>query len=319
MNEKKDCKIIQDLLPNYIENLTTKETNQFIETHLETCKNCKKMAENMQKKLTIDVPKMDKTEVKYIKKFTHRLRIFQVILFLIVLIFVGNMGRKLFIMTNLNNLANNYVNSSNYYIKQMNYIPGQFASVNVSQIYKKNDQYKLIYGNDNIHSQVEYYKNGVLNLYHNGDYPTVELNSSREFYPFEPQNWFDGMNLLDFLKAATFSSVNTEICNGKECFRVAFHNCSRTVEGYDDIPTYEQYYEGYIVYFEKSTGLPIRSISGFTSQNTFDPTKEYGYDQVIDYKYSFNTVTDKPFEEPDISGYTPYEDFVEEISGTDES
>ena len=36
----KDCKIVQDLLPNYVENLTTKETNQFIENHLENCKDC---------------------------------------------------------------------------------------------------------------------------------------------------------------------------------------------------------------------------------------------------------------------------------------
>ena len=31
MKEKKDCKIVQDLLPNYIEKLTNEETNNFIE------------------------------------------------------------------------------------------------------------------------------------------------------------------------------------------------------------------------------------------------------------------------------------------------
>lgn len=31
MKEKKDCKIVQDLLPNYIENLTNEETNKFID------------------------------------------------------------------------------------------------------------------------------------------------------------------------------------------------------------------------------------------------------------------------------------------------
>ncbi len=30
MGEKKDCKIVQDLLPNYIENLTCDETNEYI-------------------------------------------------------------------------------------------------------------------------------------------------------------------------------------------------------------------------------------------------------------------------------------------------
>ena len=28
MKEKRDCKIVQDLLPNYIENLTNEETNR---------------------------------------------------------------------------------------------------------------------------------------------------------------------------------------------------------------------------------------------------------------------------------------------------
>ena len=34
MKEKRNCKIVQDLLPNYIENLTNQETNSFIEEHL---------------------------------------------------------------------------------------------------------------------------------------------------------------------------------------------------------------------------------------------------------------------------------------------
>ena len=37
MKEKRDCKIIQDLLPNYIEKLTNEETNNFIEEHLKEC------------------------------------------------------------------------------------------------------------------------------------------------------------------------------------------------------------------------------------------------------------------------------------------
>ncbi len=53
MNEKKDCNIIQDLLPNYIEGLTNEETNKFIEEHLKGCRECKEMLENMQTDLEI--------------------------------------------------------------------------------------------------------------------------------------------------------------------------------------------------------------------------------------------------------------------------
>ena len=48
MKNERDCKIIQDLLPNYIENLTNEETNIFIEEHLNTCSNCKIIFENMK-------------------------------------------------------------------------------------------------------------------------------------------------------------------------------------------------------------------------------------------------------------------------------
>ena len=51
MKEKTNCKIVQDLLPNYIENLTNEETNRFIEEHLKECPECQKVLENMQKEI----------------------------------------------------------------------------------------------------------------------------------------------------------------------------------------------------------------------------------------------------------------------------
>ena len=40
MKKKRECKIIQDLLPNYVENLTNEETNKFIDEHLTDCEDC---------------------------------------------------------------------------------------------------------------------------------------------------------------------------------------------------------------------------------------------------------------------------------------
>ena len=34
---KKDCKIIQDLLPSYSDGITSQETNNYIEDHLKNC------------------------------------------------------------------------------------------------------------------------------------------------------------------------------------------------------------------------------------------------------------------------------------------
>ena len=49
MENKEKCKIVQDLLPNYIDKLTSEETNSFVEKHLEECNECHEIIENMKK------------------------------------------------------------------------------------------------------------------------------------------------------------------------------------------------------------------------------------------------------------------------------
>lgn len=90
MNNK-DCKIVRDLLPNYIEQLTSEETNNFIENHLAECKECKETMENMKEELKINATKIDKKEVKYIKKYNIRLRILTVFIIAILLVALGFM------------------------------------------------------------------------------------------------------------------------------------------------------------------------------------------------------------------------------------
>ena len=72
MKEKKDCKIVQDLLPNYIENLTNEETNKFIDEHLKECNECQKIFENMKKDFKVNTTKRDEREVKYIKNIVRK-------------------------------------------------------------------------------------------------------------------------------------------------------------------------------------------------------------------------------------------------------
>ena len=38
MKKNEKCKVVQDLLPRYAENLTNSETNKYIEEHLVKCK-----------------------------------------------------------------------------------------------------------------------------------------------------------------------------------------------------------------------------------------------------------------------------------------
>ncbi|MFR5683809.1 MAG: hypothetical protein ACLUD1_07125 [Clostridia bacterium] len=47
------CIIIQDLLPNYIEKLTSDETKQYSKEHLKRCQKCQKILKNMKEKIEL--------------------------------------------------------------------------------------------------------------------------------------------------------------------------------------------------------------------------------------------------------------------------
>ena len=63
------CVMIQDLLPLYYENLTSQESNQEIETHLNTCKICAEFYETIKSNPTTqEIPNHDIQPLKKIKK-----------------------------------------------------------------------------------------------------------------------------------------------------------------------------------------------------------------------------------------------------------
>ena len=43
--KKTECALVQDLIPNYLEQLTSEETNVFIKEHVTHCRECKKILE----------------------------------------------------------------------------------------------------------------------------------------------------------------------------------------------------------------------------------------------------------------------------------
>lgn len=51
MEDNKECSLIKDLFPIYIDNLTTKETNEFINNHFSKCNKCLNEYNSVLKKL----------------------------------------------------------------------------------------------------------------------------------------------------------------------------------------------------------------------------------------------------------------------------
>lgn len=115
--EKNNCNVIKDLLPNYIDSLTSDDTNMLIENHLKECKDCKKYFDEMNSEIEKEKLKDEKI-VKEIKKYKRKigiLKIFISLIFIIILVSVlGNIGFKYYIVKNMldanidNNIYSNF-------------------------------------------------------------------------------------------------------------------------------------------------------------------------------------------------------------------
>lgn len=76
---KKDCKIIQDLLPSYSDGITSQETNNYIEGHLKNCVECRDTLKNMNKEIELNENIEQTKELKYLRGFKNRRNIIVVL------------------------------------------------------------------------------------------------------------------------------------------------------------------------------------------------------------------------------------------------
>ena len=78
MSRDISCSIVKDLLPNYIDQLTSEDTNCIIENHLLTCSNCSKERDEMMERIEMKtIPEnqnmrnyLNKTKMMYLLKGT---------------------------------------------------------------------------------------------------------------------------------------------------------------------------------------------------------------------------------------------------------
>lgn len=144
MKEKRTCKIVQDLLPNYIEKLTDEETNKYIEEHINQCEECKNILENMKKGLKQNKTETNKKKVTFMKKYKNKLKILKFIILLIILIlliiFGITIGKRYLIILNISKNAEKYNNNTNYHITNYWYTEGN--SILISEKFKLEDKIK---------------------------------------------------------------------------------------------------------------------------------------------------------------------------------
>lgn len=276
MSEKKDCKIVQDLLPNYIEKLTNEETNNYIESHLSECKECKIVLENMEKELKTNVQNRDKREVDYIKKFRNKMKFLKLILLTIVVVYVIIVLRKAIIMTELGKRAEKYEYdvATNYYCKIYNY---DANSIQIAECYRLGEDYlgTILYNSNSQDMKITYYKkeDEKINL--------LEINGEKRLlkheisYPIPINKTMN--NFFINLREALFVRIESTYCNGRECYIIK-----------------EKWGENYV---DKETGILVRWIC---KSNKDEQGKR---DTIQDCQYRFDVVKDSDIIKPDISGY----------------
>ncbi len=87
---KKNCNIIKDLLPLYVDDICSEESKKIVEEHLETCNNCKKYL----KELKFNIKETKINDVNAFKKFAKMINFKLIkkiisITFLILMIIIG--------------------------------------------------------------------------------------------------------------------------------------------------------------------------------------------------------------------------------------
>lgn len=278
MKEKRNCKIVQDLLPNYIENLTNEETNHFIEEHLKECPECQHIFENMQKELKVNTTKRDEREVKYMKKFSGKMKLLKFIILALVIIYVIIVGGRTFIMTSLSEKAKENQSYNNYYAKLYSY---QGDTLTITESYNKGEDYLTTMTrvvNNNQIQKIIHYKKG------NEQITLTEVDGKR--YIQDSKEILGGQirpvtyvsdGLLANMQYAFIIGIDKTYCNGKECY---------IIKG-----------DSYERYIDKETGLAVREIDKSNKKITRQT------DIVVDYKYEFNTVKDSDITKPDTTGY----------------
>lgn len=296
MKANNECKIVQDLLPNYIENLTSNETSEFIKGHLDNCKECNEIYNKMNIKLESNTENSTKKDINFFKKYNKRLFLFKLIIVIILIIFIIATARKMIIISNLSSKAEEFVKSDNYHYVEYNYNYGKYEKI---EKFKLGDKIKLVFSNidDENHqtitiftkekiSEDEYGSRYLANIYVNNNDNNVAYLNRNIGILVELQDVLHTENLWDLLKNVLTSSINTTKINGKNCYFISNFN-----------GVYNYYPSG--IYIDKELGMPVSTVA--KEYENSDGTKQY--EPPKEFKYEFNTVGENDFIEPNIEKF----------------
>ena len=276
---KKECDIVTDLLPDYIENLLSDGSKSYVEEHLRGCNNCKQKLKIMQANIeenNVNHEKEEKIELNHLKKYRNRMWILKAIIYVFILIILTIF---IFFVTKLfktNNIINNarskkeaLINLDNYSVYTTLYhidYKTQKQYVSYNEYFYKNGKYyekskmqginfttsganiSLSYGDISNNSKIRIFdETKTIKKYNiDSEKPSSEkyINNLFEFYSL----YLRDLNAVDNLKLRIGLVLNSKMrednFNGKKCY--VFRKES------------EEYYHE--IWIDRNSLIPIKEI-----------------------------------------------------------
>ena len=111
MDKNKECYIVKDLAPAYMDDMVSIQSKNFIDNHLVDCKDCKEYYNNMKSNIFEEIDKEqinDSVEFNHLKKVRNHINFLKICITIIVLIFI------FFVVSIITKY--NYVNKKRYYV-----------------------------------------------------------------------------------------------------------------------------------------------------------------------------------------------------------
>ena len=156
-----ECDVIQDLLPSYVDKISSNATNKVVEEHIEKCIKCKNDLNNMTKEMNAKLTKNKEERINYLKGYKKRRQLLIIVSILVTIAILA--------ITFVINVKN-----KNILLDKYSYI--DVNKMNVEYMYIKENEYK----NDST-GEIVIQKNLVISL-NSEEYTGMYLTGPREHY-----------------------------------------------------------------------------------------------------------------------------------------
>lgn len=200
------------------------------------------------------------------------------IIIVAVAIYIAMVIHSFFILNTYGAAMQAYAQSNNYLIKR------EGNGTNSTSYYKDGTTVTYLKQSSNVNRQMIAYQNPItkekiIRIDSDGNKVAIISKTEDVLVPVgEISNAFGVMNEKDNFILSLMTRVNTEECNGKECYKISL--------------------QGMTVWIDKQTYLVVRISNGKVISG--DGTEQ---DLITNYEYEFGTVTDEQVAKPDLAGY----------------